>query len=167
MKHSAAQDQKITQGDEEDLESEGNQVPQGNPGQKDDPKHGPIGPQGPVGVKGDLGVPGDSGPAGPRGLPGVKGSKGEPGQSISAPSLLQSPVATTANESQTAILKCTVYGNPPPQVTWSKLNSSLPVGRHLVESSGALIVKDVRLETTVFTAVELIICWAASTLQLN
>ena len=30
------------------------------------------------------------------------------------------------------------------QVTWSKLNSSLPVGRHVVQSSGALIVKEVR-----------------------
>jgi len=89
-------------------------------------------------------VPGDPGPAGPRGPPGVKGAKGEPGQSISAPSLLQPPVGTTVNESQTAILKCTADGNPPPQVTWSKLNSSLPVGRHVVESSDALIVKDVK-----------------------
>ena len=50
----------------------------------------------------------------------------------------------TVNESQTAILKCTVDGNPNPKITWSKLNSSLPVGRHVVESSGALILKDVR-----------------------
>ena len=107
-------------------------------------KHGPIGPQGPAAIKGDLGVPGDPGPAGPRGPPGVKGAKGEPGQSISAPSLLQPPVETTVNGSQSAILKCTADGNPSPQVTWSKLNSSLPVGRHVVESSGALIVKDVR-----------------------
>jgi len=94
--------------------------PQGRPGPEGPPgKHGPIGPQGPVGIKGDLGVPGDPGPAGPRGLQGVKGAKGEPGQSISAPSLLQSPVRITVNESQTLmlILKCTVHGNPPPQVT--------------------------------------------------
>ncbi|KAL9975063.1 hypothetical protein ACROYT_G012179 [Oculina patagonica] len=81
---------------------------------------------------------------GPRGPPGMKGVKGEPGQSISAPSLLQRPVGITVNESQTAILKCTVDGNPSPKVTWSKLNSSLSVGRHVVESSGALILKDVR-----------------------
>ena len=74
----------------------------------------------------------------------MKGAKGEPGQSISAPSLLQSPVGKAVNESQTAVLKCAVHGNPPPQVTWSKLNSSFPVGRHVVESSGALIVKDAR-----------------------
>ena len=115
--------------------------PEGPPG-----KHGPIGPQGPMGIKGDLGVPGDPGPEGPRGPQGEKGAKGEPGQSISAPSLLQHPVHTTVNESQTAILKCTPDGNPPPKVTWSKLNSLLPVGRHVVESSGALIVKDVRPE---------------------
>ena len=96
-----------------------------------------------MGLKGDLGVPGDLGPAGLRGPPGVKGTKGEPGRSISAPSLLQRPVKMTVNESQAAILKCTVDGNPPPQVTWSKLNSRLPVGRHVVESSGALIVREV------------------------
>ena len=114
--------------------------PEGPPG-----KHGPIGPQGPMGWKGDRGVQGDPGPAGPRGLPGQKGVKGEPGKSISAPSLLQRPVGTTVNESQTAILKCVAEGNPTPQVTWSKLNSSLPVRRH-VTTSNALIVKDVRPE---------------------
>ena len=119
--------------------------PPGRPGARGPPgKHGPIGPQGLMGIKGDLGLPGDQGPKGPRGPPRVKGAKGEPGQSISAPSLLQPPVATTVNESQTAMLKCTADGNPPPHVTWSKLNSSLPVGRHVVESSGALIVKDVK-----------------------
>ena len=119
--------------------------PPGKPGPEGPPgKHGPVGPQGPIGIKGDLGVPGEPGAAGPRGPPGVKGAKGEPGESISAPSLLQPPSGTTVNESQTAILKCTADGNPPPQVTWSKPNSSLPVRRHMVESSGALILKDVR-----------------------
>ena len=119
--------------------------PPGRPGPEGPPgKHGPIGLQGPMGIKGDLGEQGDPGPKGPRGPPGVKGAKGEPGQSISAPSLLQHPVHTTVNESQTAILKCTTVGNPPPKVTWSKLNSLLPVGRHVVESSGALTVEDVR-----------------------
>ena len=120
--------------------------PPGRPGSNGPPgiKHGPIGAQGPMGIKGDVGVPGDPGPVGPRGLPGMKGEKGEPGQSISAPSLLQHPVGMTVNESQTAILKCTADGNPSPKVTWSRLNSSLTNGRHVVESSGALIVKDVR-----------------------
>ena len=72
-----------------------------------------------------------------------KAVKGEPGKSIAALSLLQRPVKTTVNESQTAILKCVADGNPTPQVTWSKLNSSLPAGRHMITSS-ALIVKDVR-----------------------
>ena len=98
-----------------------------------------------MGLKGDLGVPGDPGPAGPRGLPGQKGVKGEPGKSIAAPSLLQRPVETTVNESQTAILKCVADSNPTPQITWSKLNSSLPAGRYAVSSS-ALIVKEIRSE---------------------
>ena len=105
---------------------------------------GPQGPIGPLGIKGDLGIPGVPGPMGPRGPPGQKGTKGEPGQSITAPSLLQSPVKTTVNQSQTAILKCSADGNPTPLVTWSKMNSQLPVGRHVVEASGALILKDVR-----------------------
>ena len=125
MKRFAVQDQKVSQDDEEGLD-------------------GPVGPQGPLGLKGDRGVPGAPGPVGPQGPPGNKGVKGEPGQSISAPSLLQRPVETTVNESQTANLKCRADGNPSPEVTWSKLNSSLPVGRHVVESSGALTVKDVR-----------------------
>ena len=117
--------------------------PPGRPGPEGPPgKHGPVGP---FGIKGDLGVAGDPGPVGPRGPPGEKGTKGEPGQSISAPSLLQCPVETTVNKSQTAILKCTAEGNPTPLVTWSKMNSSLPMGRHVVESSGTLIVKNVRL----------------------
>ena len=112
---------------------QGIKSPRGKPGPTGPPgKHGPIGPQGPMGKKGD------------RGLQGPPGEKGAPGQSISAPSLLQQPVETTVNESQTAILKCTAVGNPPPKVTWSKVNSSLPVGRHVVESSGALILQDVQ-----------------------
>ena len=121
--------------------------PPGKPGPEGRPgKHGPVGPSGPVGLKGDLGVPGVPGPMGRRGPPGQKGTKGEPGQSITAPSLLQSPVETTVNQSQTAFLKCSADGNPTPQITWSKMNSRLPVGRHKVESSGALILKDVRPE---------------------
>ena len=97
-----------------------------------------------MGAKGDVGMPGDPGPVGPRGPPGMKGDKGEPGQSLLAPSLLERPVGMTVNKSQTAIMKCTADGNPRPKVTWSKLKSVLPVGRHVVESSGTLIVNDVR-----------------------
>ena len=97
-------------------------------------------------MKGDLGLPGDPGPAGPVGPPGEKGVKGEPGKSISAPSLLQRPVDTTVNESQTIIFKCTVDSNPPAHITWSMQNAFLPVGRHVVESSGTLFVNNVRPE---------------------
>ena len=122
--------------------------PKGNAGGRGRPgppgKYGPVGPQGTMGIKGDLGVPGETGPAGPRGPPGMKGAKGEPGRSISAPSLLQRPVGTRANESKTAILKCTADGNPPPKITWSNLNSSLPAGRYVIQPSGALLLKEVR-----------------------
>ena len=112
--------------------------PQGPPG-----KHGPVGAQGPIGLRGDPGLPGDIGPPGPRGPQGVKGERGK---TVSAP-FLQEPLAgMTVNEGQTAFLKCTADGHPPPRVTWSKINSSLPVGRHVVESSGALIVRNVKSE---------------------
>ena len=75
---------------------------------------------------------------------GVKGTKGEPGQSLSAPSLLERPVGMTVNESQTAMLKCTADGNPKPKVTCSKLNSTLPFGRHVVESSGQLVMRNIK-----------------------
>ena len=73
----------------------------------------------------------------------MKGAKGEPRQSLSAPSLLERPVGIAVNESQTAMLRCAMDGNPKPKVTWSKLNSTLPFGRHLVESRGQLIVRDI------------------------
>ena len=94
-----------------------------------------------MGIKGDLGLPGDPGPVGPRGPPGAKGAKGEPAKSIWTPSLLHRPVETTVNKSQTAILKRIADGNPSPQVTWSKMNSSLPVGRHVVALRAAALRK--------------------------
>ena len=88
-------------------------------------------------------MPGKIGPPGPRGPQGVKGVRG---QTVSAP-FPQEPLAgMTVNEGQTAFLKCTADGLPPPRVTWSKINSSLPVGRHVVESSGALILLKVKSE---------------------
>ena len=124
--------------------------PTGKPGRRGRPgrpgKHGPQGPPGPVGPKGDPGVPGDMGPPGPRGPQGVKGEKGEPGKSVSAPRLVEAPIAVTVNEGQTAVLKCTVDGHPTPKVTWSKINSSFPLGRHVIGPSTALIIKRVKPE---------------------
>ena len=88
-------------------------------------------------------MPGNIGPPGPRGTQGVKGERGK---TISAPFFLEPLAGMTVNEGQTAFLKCTADGHPPPLVSWSKINSSLPVGRYVVESSGTLIVKKVKSE---------------------
>ena len=114
---------------------------QGSPG-----KHGPQGIPGPIGIKGDPGVQGNVGPPGPRGLRGEKGQKGEQGRSISAPFFIEPPAEKTVKEGQTAILKCTVDGYPQPRVTWSRKRSTLPIGRHVMGPSNALILKNVRPE---------------------
>ena len=107
---------------------------------------GPIGkhgPRGPPGRTGQQGYPGPAGPHGPPGPPGGPGPKGEPGPALSAPSLVSAPASLTVNETQTAKLICSANGNPPPNVTWYKVNSSLPVGRHQFTSGGVLVVKNV------------------------
>ena len=124
--------------------------PKGKPGHRGRPgrpgKHGPQGASGPMGIKGDPGVPGHMGPPGPRGPPGVKGEKGEQGKSISAPHFIESPAGATVKQGQTAVLKCTADSYPPPNVTWSNRNSPLPVGRHVIGPSNALIINHVRPE---------------------
>jgi len=128
--------------------------PTGKPGRRGRPgrpgKHGPQGPPGPMGMKGDPGVPGNIGPPGPRGTQGVKGEKGEQGKSLLAPHFMEAPVGVTVNEGQTAVLKCTVDGHPPPKVTWSRIKSSLPVGRYMIGPSTTLIIKNVKPEDAGF-----------------
>ena len=126
--------------------------PRGNPGRRGKMgrpgKHGPQGAPGRMGIKGDPGVPGIMGPPGPTGPQGVKGEKGEQGKSISAPRLMESSASVTVNEGQTAVLKCIVDGYPTPKIMWSKINSSLPVGRLMRGPSTALIINDTKPEDT-------------------
>ena len=89
-------------------------------------KHGPPGPRWPQGPKGYKGAQGDQGPSGPKGEKAPQRPKGDPGEPISAPSIVSPPVSTVANETSIASLQCEVKGNPTPQVTWMKQNSSLP-----------------------------------------
>ena len=124
--------------------------PKGKPGRRgrrgSPGKHGPQGIPGPIGIKGDPGVEGNVGSPGPRGPRGEKGQKGEQGKSISSPSFIEAPAEKTVKEGQTAILKCTVDGYPQPRVTWSRKRSTLPIGRHVMGPSNALILKNVRPE---------------------
>ena len=103
-------------------------------------KHRPAGPHGPQGPRGTRG---DKGPPGPKGDQGPQGPQGDPGESISAPSIVVPPVSIVVNETGIASLQCKVKGNPTPRVTWQKQNSSLPVGKRIVQTSGGLMIQDV------------------------
>ena len=103
-------------------------------------KHGPAGPQG---IQGPKGAQGDQGPPGPEGDQGPPGPKGDPGESITAPSIVSPPVSIVVNETGIASLQCEVKGNPTPQLTWLKENSSLPVDKRIVRTSGGLVIRDV------------------------
>ena len=48
------------------------------------------------------------------------------------------------NETGIASLQCEVKGNPTPQVTWLKQNSSIsPLNKRIVQSRGGLMIRDV------------------------
>ena len=103
-------------------------------------KHGPAGPQG---IQGPKGAQGDQGPPGPEGDQGRPGPKGDPGKSITVPSIVSPPLSIVVNETGIASLQCEVKGNPTPQLTWLKENSSLPVDKRIVRTSGGLVIRDV------------------------
>ena len=106
-------------------------------------KQGPPGPQGPQRRKGNRGAQGDQGPPGPKGDQGPQGPKGDPGESISAPSIVSPPMSVVVNETDIASLQCKVKGNPAPQVTWLKQNSSISLDKRIVQSRGGLMIRDV------------------------
>ena len=113
----------------------GSQGIMGSPG-----RSGKRGIVGPIGTRGEKGIKGDIGP------PGIPGIKGEPGESISVPKVKITPSQLTVNESNTAALFCSATGNPAPQVSWSRINGSLPSNRSKLTSDGRVQIADVRLE---------------------
>ena len=105
---------------------------------------GAPGLRGPQGPKGNRGSQGDQGPPGPKGDQGPQGPKGDPGESISAPSIVSPPESMAVNETGIASLQCEVKGNPTPQLTWLKQNSSIsPLNKRIVQSRGRLMIRDV------------------------
>ena len=103
-------------------------------------KHGPPGLRGP---QGPGGVQGQQGPPGPKGDQGPQGPKGDPGESISAPSIVSPPVSIVVNKTGIASFQCEVKGNPEPEVTWLKQNSSLIMDKRVVQSRKELMIMDV------------------------
>ena len=47
------------------------------------------------------------------------------------------------NETSIALLQYEVKGNPIPQVTWRKQNSSLSFNKRILQSRGGLMIRDV------------------------
>lgn len=98
----------------------------------------------PKNTRGRRGRPGERGPPGPQGDPGPQGPKGDPGKTISAPSIVSPATPTLVNETDVASFQCKARGNPKPQITWLKQNSSLPSNKRIVQSRGTLMIRDVR-----------------------
>ena len=106
-------------------------------------KHGPRGPPGQQGLRGEKGAQGEKGLPGPKGDQGPPGPKGDPGESISAPKIVSPPVSLVVNETGEASLQCEVEGNPTPEVTWLKRNSSLLATKRIMKLRGSLMIRDV------------------------
>lgn len=104
-------------------------------------KSGKQGVMGPPGIRGENGMKGDMGQPG---KPGVPGLKGEPGESISSPKVAVIPPKLIVNETNTASLLCSTSGNPTAQISWSKINGSLPSNRTKVRLDGLMQITDVR-----------------------
>ena len=108
---------------------------------------GPPGRSGKQGIMGPPGITGEKGIKGNIGPPGIPGIKGEPGESISAPKVTISPNSQlTVKESTTAALFCSASGNPAPQLSWIRVDGSLPSNRFRMTSDGLMQIDDVRLE---------------------
>ena len=114
-------------------------------------KRGPAGSPGPSGRRGQRGYQGRAGFPGVKGDKGSKGDKGEPGvpgvpgESVSSPVITSPSVSLTINETQNAILHSDVRANPTAKIRWSKVNSSLPTGRHSQSSNNKLVIRNMRL----------------------
>ena len=74
----------------------------------------------------------------------LEGPKGDPGDFISAPSVVSPPLSMVVNETDIASLQCDVNGNPVPQITWLKENTSVAADKRIVQSGGGIMIKDVK-----------------------
>ena len=134
--------------------SRGRRGPRGNTGRKG--SRGFTGDPGPHGSQGIMGPPGQKGAKGEKGVPGLRGypgAKGDAGESISAPTVVISPMTKTLRENQSAIFRCSVIGNPKPSVMWFRSDRNW-TGHFLYQSDGRLEIRGVSLtEAGMYTCV--------------
>ncbi|XP_074607150.1 uncharacterized protein LOC141860078 [Acropora palmata] len=122
--------------------SRGERGPAGSTGQK-----GSRGFTGHSGESGIMGPPGEKGAQGEKGSPGPRGypvAKGDVGPSLSAPTVVISPMKQVVKENQSAIFQCLATGNPKPSVSWVRSDPN-GTGHFLYESNGTLEVRDVSI----------------------
>ena len=126
----------------------------GNTGHKG--SRGYTGEPGARGEQGFRGPPGQKGTQGEKGIPGPRGypgAKGDAGESISAPTVVISPMKQTLRENQTAIFRCSATGSPKPSVTWLRSDRHW-TGHFRHQSDGTLEVRGVSItEAGVYTCV--------------
>ena len=131
--------------------SRGERGPAGSTGQKGSRGFtGHSGEPGIMGPPGEKGARGEKGSPGPRGYPGAKG---DAGATLSAPTVVISPMKQVVKENQSAIFQCSATGNPKPSVMWV-LSDPNWTSHFLYESNGTLEVRDVSItDAGVYTCV--------------
>ena len=132
----------------------GKKGPRGNTGRKG--SRGFTGDPGPHGKQGIKGPPGQKGAQGEKGIPGLRGypgAKGDAGESISAPTVVISPMKQTVREKQNAVFRCSATGNPKASITWLRSDRNW-TGHFRYQPDGRLEVRGVSLtDAGVYTCV--------------
>lgn len=70
---------------------------------------------------------------------------GEEGVSVSIPTIATPGIVLTVKIADTVSLQCKAMGLPVPEITWFRVDGTLPSGRHATHSNGTLIITNTQL----------------------